>query len=82
MQAFDFAIEHKGTEYSFSVESVYNDILNEVYYSVQLFDYPPFVMAYDFDTARFRRQGKVHYIILELEEQISERIEKYNLGIM
>lgn len=81
MMAFDFAIEHEGTQYSFSAERIYNEILNEVYYCIQLFDYPPFVMAYDFDTCKFRRQGQVHYIVMELEEQISTCIENYNLGI-
>ena len=79
MNEFSFELEYGGTTFIFYVESLYNEILNEVYYSVYMMGSPPFVMAWDLDRGRLIRQGAAPYLVYELEDAISRKIEEHYL---
>ncbi len=82
MSKFGLIIEHNNEIYRFQVEVISNEILQETYYSVQIFDYAPFVVCWDFDKGRLVIQGTAPYSARELEEKIayalmnSERYEE------
>lgn len=81
MADFSFDLEYGGVKFDFEVEGIYNEILNEAYYSVSMGDYPSFVMAWDIDKGRLVRQGSASYLVYELEDAISRKIEEHYLEV-
>lgn len=60
--------------YSFSIEPIRDEILNELYYLVTCQNCL-FIMAYDNDMLQFKVQGAAPYIARMLENELSNYIE-------
>lgn len=64
--------------YTFSIEPIRDEILNELYYIVSWQDFP-FIMAYDNDRLQLTVQGAAPYIARILETELGSYIEGLEL---
>ena len=60
--------------FTFRIEPIRDEILNELYYVVSWQAFP-FILAYDFDRLQLTVQGAAPYIARILENELSSYIE-------